>query len=150
MPLNAQLWLILWVNCVLYYIYNNVLFKQEIILLTVNFKVQSVKWTLRLSKASVDTGKKWTSSNFPGFPILSNVSPIFHNVSLDFSQRFPDFSLTKLFQVRKCERCGSLNTRPVKGQIIWHSRWKLKLSCGKFILRNITYVVSITSYKLYL
>ena len=25
--------------------------------------------------------KKWTSSKFPGFPILSNVSPIFHNAS---------------------------------------------------------------------
>ena len=29
----------------------------------------------------------------------------------DFSQRFPDFSLTKFFNVRKCERCGSLNPR---------------------------------------
>ena len=29
----------------------------------------------------------------------------------DFSQRFPDFSLTKFFKVRKCERCGSLNPR---------------------------------------
>ena len=29
----------------------------------------------------------------------------------DFSQRFPDFSLTKFFKVRKCGRCGSLNPR---------------------------------------
>ena len=27
----------------------------------------------------------------------------------DFIQYFPDFSLTKFFKVRKCERCGSLN-----------------------------------------
>ena len=30
---------------------------------------------------SADTGKKLTSSKFPGFPILINISPIFHNVS---------------------------------------------------------------------
>ena len=28
-----------------------------------------------------------------------------------FSQRCLDFSLTKFFKVRKCERCGSLNPR---------------------------------------
>ena len=28
-----------------------------------------------------------------------------------FPQRFPDFSLTKFFKVRKCERCDSLNPR---------------------------------------
>ena len=49
-----------------------------------------------------DTRKKWTSSKFPGFPVLSNIFPI-------FPQRFPDFSLTKFFKVHKCERCGSLN-----------------------------------------
>ena len=37
---------------------------------------------LRLSGA--DTGKKWTSSKFPDFPILSNVYPIFHDK--DFSR----------------------------------------------------------------
>ena len=29
----------------------------------------------------------------------------------DFIQYFPDFSLTKIFKVRKSERCGSLNPR---------------------------------------
>ena len=37
--------------------------------------------------------------------------PDFIQCFTDFSQRFPDFSLTKLFKVRKCERCGSLNPR---------------------------------------
>ena len=31
----------------------------------------------------------------------------------DFIQRFPDFPLTKIFKVRKCKRCGSLNLRLV-------------------------------------
>ena len=44
---------------------------------------------------------KCTSSKFHGFPILFNVSLIFHNVSPIF----------KFFQARKCERCGSLNPR---------------------------------------
>ena len=41
--------------------------------------------------------------NFP----VSRFYPMFPR----FSQRFPDFSLTKFFKVRKCERCGSLNPR---------------------------------------
>ena len=42
-----------------------------------------------------DTGKNEPPQNFP--------------VSRSFIQYFPDFSLTKSFKVRKCERCGSLN-----------------------------------------
>ena len=37
--------------------------------------------------------------------------PHFIQCLSDFSQRFPDFSLSKFFKVRKCERCGSLNLR---------------------------------------
>ena len=37
--------------------------------------------------------------------------PDFIQYFLDCSQRFPDFSLTKFFKLRKCERCGSLNPR---------------------------------------
>ena len=62
--------------------------------------------------------KKMNLFKISRFPILSNVSPIFHNVSSIFhnvspiiSQCFPDFSLTKFFKVRKCERCGILNPR---------------------------------------
>ena len=32
-----------------------------------------------------------------------------------YIQSFPDFSLTKFFKVRKCERCGSLNPRLYNG-----------------------------------
>ena len=41
-----------------------------------------------------------------------------------FSQRFPDFSLTKLFKVRKCERCSSLNPRLSNGKIKQFNRKK--------------------------
>ena len=41
--------------------------------------------------------------NFP----VSRLYPMFSR----FSQRFPDFLLTKFFKVRKCKRCGSLNPR---------------------------------------
>ena len=40
---------------------------------------ESVKWL----QARIQE-KKWISSKFPGFPILSNISPIFHNVSSIF------------------------------------------------------------------
>ena len=45
------------------------------------------KYTLLYKIPGAVTGKKWTSSKFPGF------------------------SLTKFFKVRKCERWGSLNPR---------------------------------------
>ena len=54
---------------------------------------------------------------------LSNASPIFHNISPVFSQRFPDFSLTKFFKVPKCKRCRSLNLRlffDMKNKISFH------------------------------
>ena len=35
----------------------------------------------KLSYSGADTGKKWISSKFPGFPILSNIYPNFDNVS---------------------------------------------------------------------
>ena len=35
----------------------------------------------------------------------------FNPMLINFLQRFPDFSLTKFFKVRKYERCGSLNPR---------------------------------------
>ena len=57
-----------------------------------------------LCSSGAAAGKKWTFSKLPGFPIIHNISPT-------FSQRFPDFSLTKFFKVRKCKRCGSLNPR---------------------------------------
>ena len=34
-----------------------------------------------LVTSSAETVKKQTFLKFPGFPILSNISPIFHNVS---------------------------------------------------------------------
>ena len=42
-------------------------------------------------KAGADTGKKLTSSKFPGFPILSNISPIFHKVFPVFHKVSPIF-----------------------------------------------------------
>ena len=45
------------------------------------------------------------------FPDFIQYFSVFSQRCLDFSQRFPDFSLTKFFKVRKCERCGSLNPR---------------------------------------
>ena len=39
--------------------------------------------------------------------LVSQFYPIFPR----FLQRLPDFSLTKFFKVRNCERCGSLNPR---------------------------------------
>ena len=52
----------------------------------------------------VDTGKKMNILKISRFSDFIQCFP-------DFSQRFPDFSLIKFFEVRKCERCGSLNPR---------------------------------------
>ena len=43
--------------------------------------ILKAKDILSTNSSGADTVKKWTSSNFPNFPILSNVYPIFHNVS---------------------------------------------------------------------
>ena len=51
-----------------------------------------------------DTGKKMNLLKISRFPDFILCLP-------DFSQRFPDFSPTKFFKVRKCERCGILNPR---------------------------------------
>ena len=41
----------------------------------------------------------------------------------DFSQYFPDFSLTKFFKVHKCESCGSLNRRLCITRNNWQMSW---------------------------
>ena len=74
------------------------------------------------SPQGADKGKKWTSSKFSGFPILSNIYPIFHNVfpilqniSLIFTM-FPRFFTTfpRFFTKQNCSRFASANVA-----IVW-------------------------------
>ena len=55
-------------------------------------------------EAGTDTEKKMNLLKISRFP--------------DFVQYSPDFSLTKFFKVRKCERCGSLVVVKNRGNVV--------------------------------
>ena len=72
--------------------------------------------------SGADTGKKkWTSSKFPGFPILFNIYRIFHNTSPIFHNVSPIFHLKNFSRfasanvavvwIRACELKGHRNWR---------------------------------------
>ena len=61
-------------------------------------------WSSYSYSSGADIGKKMNLLKISRFPD-------FIQYLLDFSHRFPDFSLTKFFKVRNCERCDSLNPR---------------------------------------
>ena len=91
------------------------------------------------SDTGADTGKKWTSSKFPGFPILSNVSPIFHNI-------FP------IFHYQNFSRFASANVA-----VVWIRAWdiisvpvlinKVNLSLKPLVIYQFILVEKCVSFK---
>ena len=60
---------------------NSIYYMLKYFFLILHFLYSIMRVSQMFLLPDADTGKKWTSSKFPGFPISSNISQIFHNVS---------------------------------------------------------------------
>ena len=120
--------------CILFILEESLLFsrlaKGKLYSLSLNNYCQncaSLVCLLSIKKATNRRGYRKKNEPPYNFPV-SRFYPIFP----DFLQPSPDFSPTKIFKVRKCERCGSLNPR-----------LPLVTSLGLYYHQNIRYLITI-------